>query len=420
MKIKIYYIIPAIILFAANSLFAQIIDKNGGSLYSIFGMGELNYSTSTRTDGMGIMGIALYGKYSNSINPAAWTQIPNTRFSTKVDIGRINATDGTNTSKRNFGGFETFDLAIPLNQAAGWIFDLAMHNYSTVNYDTKFSGSSLGDDYTQVYSGNGGIKRISFGFSYILLKYFSLGVQFNYAYGNIDKSTEIDFGDPGLIGVKNNLSNQLSGYYFNTGLIFHGFSKIFKNKKLERMTLGVSFSSPFNLNSTITGDFKKSTQTDSITVTSGKIQMPWALGIGLSNAFNEKLVVAADLYMQNWNSYKYYGVHPDEIKNNFRAGLGFEYTPSAKIEDPYFKRMSYRLGGSYTMDYLKLNGQSINSIGVSAGLSLPVGRSNSLDLMLSYQTRGKSTDGLIQEKVFRFGASVNIGELWFLKSPEGN
>ncbi len=418
MNIKKYLILPAIILFAASQLHGQIIDKNGGSLYSIFGVGELNYSTSARTDGMGIMGIALYGRYSNSLNPAAWTQIPNTRFSSKIDLGRINATDGSDVSSRNFGGFETFDLAIPVNPGNGWIFDLAMHSYSSVNYDTKYSGSSLGEDYTQLYSGRGGIKRISLGVSYLVLRYFSFGLQFNYAYGSIVKSTEIDFGDPELVGVKNQLSDELSGYYFNTGLIFHGFGKIFGSKKLDRMTLGVCFSSPFKINSTVTGDFKKSTQTDSVTVTAGKIQMPWALGIGVSNEFNEKLVVAADVYMQNWDSYKYYDVHPDEIKNNLRAGLGIEYTPSRKLDDPFIKRLSYRLGGNYTMDNLKINGQQINSIGVSAGLSIPVGRANFLDLMFSYQTRGKTTDGLIQEKIYKLGASVNIGELWFLKSSD--
>jgi long-subunit fatty acid transport protein len=417
MRMKTFYISAAIILCTANLSFAQI-DKNGGSLYSIFGLGDLSYSASTRTDAMGIMGIALYGKYSNGINPAAWTRIPNTRFTTKVDLGRISSSDGLNTAKRNFGGFETFGLSIPLNQGSGWIFDLSMHNYSSVNYDTKFTGTSLGQTYTQSYSGNGGLERISLGFSYIILHYLSFGVQFNYAYGNIVKNTQIVFDDPNLIGVQNTLSNQLSGFYINSGLIFHGFGKIFKNKKLDNMTFGVSFSSPFKINSTITGDFKKSTTTDSITITSGKIQMPYALGIGISNEFNNKYVVAADVYMQNWSSYTYYGVHPDEIKNNFRAGLGFEYTPSKKIEDSYFKRVSYRLGGNYTVDYLKLNGESINAIGVNAGLSLPVSRFNSLDLVFSYITRGKTTNGLIQDKTFRLGASINIGELWFLRPSE--
>ncbi len=419
MRMKIFYISAVIVLCTANLSFAQV-DRNGGSLYSIFGIGDLSYSTSTRTDAMGIMGIALYGKYTNGVNPAAWTQIPNTRFTSKVDLGRISSSDGLNSAKRNFGDFESFGLSIPINQGNGWIVDLSMHNYSKVNYDTKFTGESQGETYSQSYSGNGGLQRISLGFSYIILSYFSFGLQFNYAFGNIVKNTQIVFDDPTLIGTQNIISNQLSGFYFNTGLIFHGFGKIFKNKKLDNMTVGVSFSSPFKINSTISGQFKKSTTTDSLALTSGKIQMPYALGIGISNEFNNKFVAAADVYMQNWSTYTYYGVHPDEIKNNFRAGLGFEYTPSKKIEDPYFKRVSYRFGGNYTMDYLKINGENINSIGLNAGLSLPVSRFNSLDLVFSYITRGTTSNGLIQDKTFKLGASLNIGELWFLRPSEGN
>lgn len=413
MKIKI--IISALILFSSGVLFSQI-DKNGGSLYSIFGVGDLNYSSSTRTDGMGIMGIALFGKYSNSINPAAWTKIPATSFYSKVDFTKINSTDGINTAKRYYGNFETFGLSIPLNNGNGWILDLSLHNYSNVNYDTKFSGSSLGEDYTQYYSGNGGIERISAGFSYILFHYLSFGIQFNYAYGNIVKNTQIDFTNPNLYGVKNIVSNSIGGFFVNTGLIFNGFGKIFKSKKLDNLTIGVSFSSPFKMNSTITGTFKKSTTTDSVTISDGKLNMPWALGIGISNEFNNKLVVAADVYMQNWDDYKYYDVHPVEIKNNFRAGIGFEYTPSKKAEDSFIKRISYRLGGHYTMDYLELYGERIKSYGVNAGLSLPLSRYNAIDLAFSYETRGKSSNGLIKDNYLKFGASVNIGELWFLKS----
>src|SRR5260221_8449206 len=103
-KIKIFAVLS---LLVTGSLFAQV-DKNGGSLYSIFGIGDINYSTSTRTDAMGVMGIALYGKYLNSLNPAAWTRIPITSFITKVDVSRINSTDGISTSKRVGENFETF------------------------------------------------------------------------------------------------------------------------------------------------------------------------------------------------------------------------------------------------------------------------------------------------------------------------
>ena len=140
-----------ILLLLSVSVFPQA-DKNGGSLYSIFGLGELTYSASTRTDGMGIMGIGLYGNYSNTFNPAAWTKIQSTIFTTKFNFDRIVSTDGTNEAKRVYGNFESFNLAIPLNKGNGWIFSLGLDNYSNVNYDTKFSSSIENENYTQTYS----------------------------------------------------------------------------------------------------------------------------------------------------------------------------------------------------------------------------------------------------------------------------
>lgn len=408
----------AVFLLSAPNLFAQA-DKNGGSIYSLFGLGDLNYSSSNRTDGMGIMGIALYGDYANSVNPAAWTRIQNTIFSSKFNFENIRSTDGTNSAKRTYGNFEGFNLSIPLNKGNGWIFDLGVNNYSIVNYDAMFSGTVENESYSQIYSGNGGLNRLSLGFSYIIFRHFSFGAQFNYAFGNINKSVNIDFSNPQLFDTRNSSSNTISGFYFNSGLIFHGFGKIFKSKKLDNMTLGFVVSTPAKFNSSLSARFNRSiTNTDSVNISEGKLDIPLAFGVGISNEFNHRLIVAADVYFQQWDNYKYYGTHPAEIKNNMKVGVGLEYTPSKKLEDPYFKRVSYRIGGSYTVDYLKINNENINTIGLSAGLSLPIGRYNALDLYFKYNKRGKDSNGLIKDEVFRVGASVKIGELWFLKSSE--
>jgi hypothetical protein len=402
----------------SSNIFGQT-DKNGGSLYSIFGLGDLSYSSSNRTDGMGILGIGLYGDYTNSMNPAAWTKIQTTIFTSKFNFENIRSSDGTDKAQRTYGNFEGFNLSIPLNKGNGWIVDLGINNYSLVNYDAVFSGSSLGETYTQTYSGNGGLNRLSVGFSYILFRYLSFGAQFNYAFGNINKSLAIDFTSNDLTDTRNRSSNTISGMYFNTGLIFHGFGKLFKNKKLDNLTIGAFVSTPTKFNSNVTGRFVRSIDNaDSTSISEGKLDIPLAFGVGISNEFNNKLVVAADFYMQQWDNYKYYGTHPVEIKNNMRVGLGFEYTPSKKLEDSYISRVSYRLGGSYTADYLKLNNEDINAISINAGLSLPIGRFNSMDLYFKYNMRGKTTNGLIKDEIFRVGASVKIGELWFLRPSD--
>jgi hypothetical protein len=406
-----------ILIFFSTPLYSQI-DRNGGSLYSIFGIGDLNYSAGQRTDAMGIMGIGLYGNYSNAYNPASWTRIQSTRFTTKFRFESIRSTDGTSTAKRTYANFEGFNLSIPLNKGNGWIFDAGLNDYSVINYDITRRGTVITDNYTQTYSGNGGLSKLSLGFSYIIFRYFSFGAQFNYAFGNIEKTVSIVFDNPGIFSTKNNITNSISGYYFNTGLNFHGFGKLFNSKKLDNLTLGVFFSTPGKFTSKVTGRFSKITNIDSVNFSEGNISIPWAFGAGLSNEFFNSLIIAGDFFFQKWDDYKYYEVHPPEIRNCLRAGLGAEFTPSRKFEDPLYKRASYRMGANYTSDYFKVNGKSINAIGLSAGLSIPISRFNSIDLLFTYYTRGTTSDGLIKDDIYKLGASINIGELWFLKPKE--
>ncbi|RPI16464.1 MAG: hypothetical protein EHM58_11875 [Ignavibacteriae bacterium] len=422
MKIKMFYILLALAFVSAGTVYSQN-DKNGGSVYSIFGLGDLSYSSSARTDGMGILGLSLYGNYTNSLNPAAWTRIPTTKFTTRFNFENLRSSDGTRESKRTYGNFEGFNLSVPINTGNGWIFDAGINNYSQVNYDIQVPGAVDNEKYTQYFNGNGGITRISLGFSYIILRNFSFGAQINYAFGNINKQNSIDFENSELFNTKNIYSNSISGIYVNTGLIFHGFGKLLKNKKLDNLTVGAYFSTPAVFRSTVTGKYNKSTGIDSINVSESDLKIPLAIGFGISNEFNDKLVVAADFYMQNWDNYKIRNssgieTHPVEIKSNMRVGAGLEYTPSKKLESSLFERASYRIGGFYAADYLKINDESINTIGLSTGLSVPISRFNSIDFVFGYKIRGKSTNGLVKDNVFHFGASVNIGELWFLKPTE--
>ncbi len=410
--------ILAIILFC-SPIFSQVeLDKNGGSIYSIFGLGDLNYSTSTRTDAMGILGLGLYGNYSNSMNPAAWSKISSTRFSTQFNYLGIKSTDGISTAKRNYGNFEGFNLSILANRNNGWVINLGFNNYSTVNYDVKSSGIVGGESFTQYYSGNGGISRVNVGFSYNLSKSLSFGTQFNYAFGTFAKTVQIDFSNNELFDSKQRISESVSGFYFNSGLVFHGFDKLFKSKKLNNMALGLYFASPFKLKSSFTGIYERRSENDTVDYKNGNINVPLSFGAGVSNVFNNRLIVATDFLMQLWDNYKYYGAHPVEIKNSMRLGFGIEFTESKKPEASFFKRVSYRLGANYTSDYLKLLGQSINAWSVNAGFMIPLSRMNTMDLVVSYITRGKSTNGLIKDEMLRVGATINIGEFWFLKSGD--
>jgi hypothetical protein len=242
-------------------------------------------------------------------------------------------------------------------------------------------------------------------------------------FGNLNKSDIIDFDNTAFFDTKNTFATSISGITFNSGLLFHGFGKLFKNKKLDNLVIGGYISMPSKLKSNTISKYTLYTGVDSISSAENHLKLPLAFGFGISNTFSNNLVVAADVFMQQWDNYKIQyadgtETHPAEIQNNFRAGLGLEYTPSKKYESSYFKRTTYRLGASYLKDYLKIYDKSINAYILSAGLSLPIGRNNTLDLTFSYKMRGTTSNGLIKDNILRLSAAVNIGELWFIKPNE--
>jgi hypothetical protein len=420
MRLKIFFIFLVAgfyFLFSQANIFGQF-KKNGGSVYSSFGIGDLNYSVSGRSDAMGVLGIGLLGNYSNSLNPAAWTGITNTRFSTDFNLSNINSSDGSSTAKRTYADFEGFNFAIPINKGNGWIFDAGLHTYSVVSYDITDRGSTLGENYSHIYSGEGGISRISLGFSYLLFHNFSFGLQFNYAFGTLTKENRIIWDNTALFNTTNSTTNSLAGYYLTTGLSFHGFNKLFKSKSFGNLNIAALFSTPMKMTSNISGRYDRSTGADTVNITDGILNLPLAFGFGISNQFKNNLVVAADIYLQNWDTYKYYGEHPAEFKNSMRVGAGFEYTPSLRVEDAFFSRASYRIGGYYSNGYLTIGGQPIKSVGVTAGVSLPLSRINAFDINFSYEKRGTTTNGLVLDNFYKLGIAVEIGEFWLFRTGD--
>ena len=411
-----FFVLSFLLVLLIADTFTQ--DKNGGSVYTIYGLGDLDYSSSTRADGMGITGLSLHGNYNNTMNPAAWTKIQYTIFSTTFTFQGFKSSDGVNTSSRVYADFEGFNLSVPINSPNGWILGLGLNKFSIVNYDIQTRGSSLGEGFTQYYRGNGGLNRFSAGLSYLLFRYISFGIQFNYAFGDIKKTNQIDFDNTAIFDTHNSITNTITGYYFNTGLIFNGFGKLFRSSKLDNLNLGLYFSTPAKFNSSITGTFEKVSKTDSVNVTEGKLDIPYTFGAGISNEINNRLIIAADFIYQNWDNYKYYGSHPSEIKNSYKAALGIEFTESKKPEAEFFKKISLRLGASYTADYIRVNGNNIVSYGFSLGFGFPISTFNRIDIAFNYIRKGKTSNGLIKEDIFKIGASVNVGELWFLKPKD--
>ena len=80
--------------------------------------------------------------------------------------------------------------------------------------------------------------------------------------------------------------------------------------------------------------------------------------------------------------------------------------------------MTVRAGIYYDATYYQIKGTAINERGISLGYGFPVFNQSRLDLAVLVGMRGTTDERLQKDWIFRLGATLNVGELWFVKPPE--
>ena len=82
----------------------------------------------------------------------------------------------------------------------------------------------------------------------------------------------------------------------------------------------------------------------------------------------------------------------------------------------YLRRCAYRAGVYFDKAYYKAGGHSVNTMGLTIGMTLPIFRlNNGLTLGLDLGQRGTTSDGLVRERYVTFSVGFNIHDIWFKK-----
>ena len=103
------------------------------------------------------------------------------------------------------------------------------------------------------------------------------------------------------------------------------------------------------------------------------------------------------------------------MSQSFRAG--FEFIPNRNDIRYYFKRCAYRGGVYYDKSYYKLDGNSVDSMGLTLGMTLPVvGLNNGLTFGVDIGQRASTRNNMIRERYAKIMVSFNIHDLWFIKN----
>lgn len=418
---KILALVSLVIV--SQGAFAQ---ANVDSPYSMFGIGQVReMGMNSRLRGMGGVANAMHGKgLINAENPASYGMIDTLAF--LFDAGMyFKTSDFSTSSMSETSNNANFDyVAMAFGVTDWWRMSLGAQPYSNVGYNLIVNDYKEGvGSYSTTFKGIGGLNQAYVGNAFRLGRHFSIGANAKFVFGDYESQTTLSFPDSTYrISSRRGVDMLVRSFMFDYGVLYN--TNLSKDLNLS---VGLTYNQKIRLKGTeslfirsVGEDVQTNVEYVIDTIYFGsndnaRLTMPQGFGVGIALQKNNRWAVGADFNWTEWSKFSREGVS-DSLQNSWRVALGGEYTPASSSVSNYFTRASYRVGAFYEQTYLCLKGQSINKMGVTVGISLPLPRSLSkVNVGVEIGQCGTKSMGLIQERYFNVNVGVSVFERWFLK-----
>ncbi len=420
-----------LLVVSAQSAYGQ--SRTDGSVYARFGLGERRSIYTSQAQAMGVLGTGLQGPaYLNLANPAAFADQFYTRFSAGLDFVGVRSKDDANrTSTSSGGALGAVQLGFPLI-ARRLGFAASISPYTTAGYHAQISGrlevdgSEPASDYAVNFEGDGGLHEATIGLGYQVLPNLSLGAAFNAIWGIVEHGQRTEFTSTVdfLASTEQNASTRMSGFTGTVGFMARSHRLL---GKADPFSFGAALTFPVSLSATRTNFVSQGIiLVDTVgTSLSGDLTLPLRLQAGMSWSPSRKWLILADGIYEPWGSFKsdypLFGYTPGQdnaFNSRIRLGAGAQIIPAGG--DPFaskFARTAYRMGFFMEQAYARPQPDyKLVTYGMAAGLSFPtIVPGTYLDITGQIGSRGKTSDVLVQDLLYKISITLNFGERWFLK-----
>ncbi|MGZ9735120.1 hypothetical protein [Flavobacterium sp. GNP002] len=407
-------IISACLLLSLVS-FAQ---EGTSSPYSFYGIGDVRFKGTLENRSMAGVAVEQDSIHMNLQNPASYANLKLTTFTLGGTYGTTTLKNNTESANATRTTLDYLAVGLPLGKFG---FGFGLIPYSSVGYKIE-SISDSGTENNKRFNGTGGLNKAFFGVGYKIAPNFNIGADVNYNFGKIE-SNNLEFITGVPIGTRELNSADLSGVNFNLGMMYQ--TKIYKK-------ISVFSSLTYSLESTLTSkntrnistviynsnfdlavvDALDDVKTEAIITMPSKISLSggigearkWLLG---GNVSYGKTSGQANEYNDAANvGYGKYG----------SVSLGGYYIPNYNSFSSYTKRIVYRAGIKYEKTGLVINSESINDMGLTFGLGLPVtGSFSNVNFGFEFGKKGTTKANLVQENYANLSVSFSLNDKWFEK-----
>ncbi len=430
-KIEKFY---TLIIFLVISVCASAQEGTYGaySPYSIYGIGDISKEGTAYNKSMGGTGIATRNRrFINYMNPAAVTARDTLAF--MADFGMVQKNtvyrQGDLRSAHNTFNIYNLVMSFPIYKSSA--FMVGITPYSDVGYDfssIEENQDIIGNTGNITYDsfGSGSIYQAFVGAGVTLWNRFSVGAEMIYYFGNLDKVTNMIYTDDSYRSLNSGNELNVRGITGKFGLQYeqelgNDISIIAgATYKLGNKMKGYATNFRYANQSSVTDTLRHTVDTLGAT----GMKFGDELGIGISIKKGEKWSAEFNYIRSDWRKSGFdksegFAVYGDSkftstVSQSFRAG--FEIVPNRNDIRYYFKTCSYRIGAYYDQSYYKLDGNSVNSMGITLGVTLPVFRwYNGISLGVDLGQRSSTRNNMIRERYAMFVIGFNIHDIWFRK-----
>jgi len=422
----------AVFLVISISVSAQDGTYGAYSPYSIYGIGDISKEGTAYNKSMGGTGIANRNKkFINYLNPAAVTARDTLSFMADFGLVQNNTVfrQGDLRSAHNTFNIYDFVLSFPIYRSSA--FMVGITPYSDVGYDfssIETDPGIIGNTGNITYDsyGSGSIYQAFIGAGVTFWKRLSVGAEMIYYFGNLDKITNVDYSDASYRSMNSGSELMVRGLTGKFGLQYE--QKLGGNVS---MIIGATYKMGTGMKGYST-NFRYANQssvTDTLrynvdTLARSGMRFGDELGIGISVKGGDKWSAEFNYLRSDWRKSGFdaaqgFAVVGDSkfsstVSQSFRAG--FEIVPNRNDIRYYFKRCSYRAGFYYDQAYYKMDGNNVNSMGITLGITLPVYQwHNGISLGVDIGQRASTRNDMIRERYATFVIGFNIHDIWFRK-----
>lgn len=388
------------------------------SPYSLFGVGILTPKEDAASAGMGHTGVALApNEWVNIANPAGINGLDSLTFYFNMQLKGFYANESTMSERQSVYSLNLDGLSFAFRNTKWWATALGYSPYSSVGYNMIERKWIVGANikYVNNYTGSGGLQQAYFNNAFTFFRHFTVGVSVSALWGAINKTETARFKEAiGGEDIYNTKKYTMNNWFFE-----YGFQYDFNIGK-NNIRLGGVFNEKTHLESTydhiVSNDISSELFFDDVTPLKEDFYVPRSYAGGI--AFKRgKLTATADFKLSEWSNVvnSKFG-ETVKYTDSWTVGGGFEYR-AGQQGMPFYKRMRYRAGYSFTKDYMKMRGVNLDNYSITLGLTVPMGKwNNAVTIAYEYLNRGTEFNGMVKEKFQNLKVALNIRETWFMKA----